>query len=405
MEKMNTLHFEIKSSTNCGPILRGLLNGVKQTAQSFAKKHDLDSEYLEGVLRGEKPLTKEIIAAVENHSPLNARALFEPKDRHYFPIIDDTCNGVIVFNARQRDATIRTFERGPKDGNKIPFYNYADTAMSKTSPFRPEWIKELFVNDGENPDIPGWAFNNGHFEYQITYFIGTVNFHWIDKTGKKHVRKMNTGDVNYITPFVPHTFTTRKLGEGLILAVTYGGSIATEEFQTKIKSLELSEYISNIISKLPMVGEELITDDLKGVIVRSNKESNISENESYIQKELIGDIPNQPATRAFEYFIKKRPIQDLDIKRDTDRWGYNTGDNPVLILWKDHAERLEPGSSFFIQPNVTHALRNVGTGEGKVVVIEIKPEAGDPLKDLALIYKYSGEEGLKRVHSETKQWF
>lgn len=405
-ETINKKYAEIEPSANYGPILRGLLNGVKQTAQSFAKIHKLDPEYLEAVMRGEKPLSKEIINAVENHSPLNARALFDPKDRHKLPIRDDTNDGVVVFTARQREATIRTFERGPKDGKKVPFYDYADTAMSKTSAFRPEWIKELYVNSGDDPNVPDWAFNNGHFEYQMTYFIGTVNFHWIDKNGKKHARKMNTGDLNYITPFVPHTFTTRKPGDGLILAVTYGGSVATEQFQSEIKSMELAEYIAAIKQKLPVIEGEILTDELNGVIVRSNKDCNICKTEAYEQKELISGIPNQPSTKAFEYFIKKNSDnKKLDIKVDADRWGYNAGNIQVMLFWKNHMEILEPGSSFFIQPNVAHGFRNLEGEEGKIVAMEIKPEAGNPLKDLALIYKYSGQEGLERVHSETKQWF
>src|SRR3989344_4870528 len=193
---------------NQGPRLRSLLNSVKHTAQSFARLHNLDPDHLEAVMASKQPLSEDIISAIEAHPPLSTQLLFGPAYKDRFPIRDDTVDGVVILTARERLITERIFERGPK-GGQIPYYAYADTAMYRTSPFRPEWIKELYVHNGENPDLPDWAFNNGHLEYQLTYFIGPVNFHWKDNAGHKHVRRMNTGDTNYITPFVPHSFTTR----------------------------------------------------------------------------------------------------------------------------------------------------------------------------------------------------
>jgi len=394
---------ETQPNENYGSILRGLLNGVKQTANSFAKVHNLDAAYLEKVMKGEQMLTQEIIDAVENHTPLNARRLFNPEDRDKFPIQDDTEDGVIIFTAKQRESTIRTFERGP-GGQKAPFYDYADTAMSKTSSFRPEWIVERYFHSGEDPDTPDWAFNKGHFEYQMTYFIGPVNFHWIDKDGKKHVRKMNTGDTNYITPFVPHTFTTRKEGEGLILAVTYGGSVASEDFQTEIKKKEMNEYVKETIEKLPTHASRMATDELNGVIITRNADGMVTKTSAYKEKEILSNVPNQSFTKVKEYDVLNSESLELDLKVDADRWGYNVGDVPVLLKWSSHSKELAPGDSFFIQPNVEHTFRKLD-GEGKIVVMEIKPEDGDQMQDLALIYKYSGQEGLERVHSETKQWF
>ena len=59
-------------------------------------------------------------------------------------------------------------------------------------------------------------------------FIGDVNFYYIDEKGGKKVSVMNTGDSNYITPFTPHSFATRKDAKknGLILALTYGNNLS-----------------------------------------------------------------------------------------------------------------------------------------------------------------------------------
>jgi len=258
---------------NVGPIIQGLLNGVKQTTETFASKYDIDLENLNAVIKGEKGPTEDILEAINKHSPIRIRDLYDLSIRDQFPVRDDTKDGVIVFDAKQRDATIRTLSRGPKEGKQVPFYDYGDTAMSTTSLFRPEWIQELYSNDGENSDFHDWAFNKGHFEHQMTFFIGTVNFHWRDTEGKKYVQKMNTGDMNYNTPFVPHTFTTREEGNGLILAVTFGGAIATEEFQATIKSMDYGEYLARIKEEVPKLEKGLATEKLNGVMINRHSDS------------------------------------------------------------------------------------------------------------------------------------
>ncbi|CAK9005662.1 Methylphosphonate synthase, partial [Durusdinium trenchii] len=85
--------------------------------------------------------------------------------------------------------------------------------------------RNLLVTSGDplDPDI---QMNNGHLMMQTTLFIGPVDFYWKDRHGKVHRREMNTGDSNYISPFVPHSFTARKdAPEAIIIAVTYGGAV------------------------------------------------------------------------------------------------------------------------------------------------------------------------------------
>lgn len=388
------------SASNYSAILRGMLNGVKHTADSFAQMHDLNAAELEAVMQNQRPLNRAIVEAIENHPPLNVRDLVEPGQRDCFPIKDDTTDGAIIFTARQQRGTVRTFVRGPQ---LVPYYDYADTAMSRTSLFRPEWIKELYVHDGQSPNLPDWSFNQGHFECQVTYFIGCVNFHWIDKGGTKYARRMNTGDMNYNTPFLPHTFTTREAGKGLILAVTYGGSLATEQFRAEISSMPLDAFCREMARQLPAIEPGLPTDALHGVMITRYKEALHANSNAYSVRTLLSGVPFQPFTRAYEYY-PCADDQTLDLAVDSDRWGYNVGDSPVAFRWGKHESVLQPGDSFFIQPGIPHAFRKAGP-EGKVVVIEIRPEAGDPLQNLALIYKYAGPEGLSRVHSETKQWF
>jgi len=117
-------------------------------------------------------------------------------------------------------------------------------------------------------------------------------------------------------------------------------------------------------------------------------------------------IPYQPYTKGGELIIKAdKDNKTLDLEADADQWGYNTGDDPVMLLWPNNEEIINSGTSFFIQPGIKHAFRNTSEKEGKIVLMQIKPGAGDPWKELALIYLNSGEKGVKRAREETEQWF
>jgi methylphosphonate synthase len=123
----------------------------------------------------------------------------------FFGIEDDTINNYKIFTNSESNNTTRIMQR-----NNKPYYKYKDTVMSKISPFRPEWIEELVIVNDSSPENPNVIFNNGHFLHQFTYFIGPVNFYYIDENGKKKLEEMNTGDSMYISPYTPHSFTTRK---------------------------------------------------------------------------------------------------------------------------------------------------------------------------------------------------
>ena len=114
------------------------------------------------------------------------------------------------------------------------YYEYRDTAMSSLSQFRPEWIKELCVVDDNDADNPAIQWNNGHFLHQFTYFVGPVNFYYRGTDGMKQVAVMETGDSMYISPFVPHSFASRRNDDGelgVILALTYGDKLGGETRQ------------------------------------------------------------------------------------------------------------------------------------------------------------------------------
>ena len=138
---------------------------------------------------------------------------------------EDSSEKVVFSKKNESLSSSRVYSRVNKDDVLTEYYEYRDTAMSKLSPFRPEWIKELRVVDDNDPNNPDVAYNNGHLMHQMTTFVGPVNFYW-EVNGKKYCREMNTGDSNFITPFWKHSFTSRdKSKEAYIVAVTFSGDV------------------------------------------------------------------------------------------------------------------------------------------------------------------------------------
>ena len=113
---------------------------------------------------------------------------------------ENSSERVVFSKNSESKASSRVYSRLNKDGFATEYYEYRDAAISKLSPFRPEWIKELRIVDNNDPNNPDVAYNNGHLMHQMTTFVGPVNFYW-EVNGKKFWREMNTGDSNFITPF------------------------------------------------------------------------------------------------------------------------------------------------------------------------------------------------------------
>ena len=194
-------------------------NDLKRTPQALAAELGWEPDEVARIIAGNSSVesARQLLVAMADAYPVSLADLWvEP---------DDTDHGVRVMRAQESAASARVFERPMRDGALAPYYEYRDTAMSSSAPFKPEWIKELRLVDDDDPHNPDVAFNKGHLLHQLTFFIGEVNFYWI-VDGEKHCMPMHTGDSCYITPFVPHSFTSRNPdAPGLILAVTYAGKV------------------------------------------------------------------------------------------------------------------------------------------------------------------------------------
>lgn len=195
-------------------------NNLKRTPEALANEVGWDETAVRDVIAGETDFdtARALVHAMVDTYPIALDELWVTPD--------DTDDGVRVMSEEATTTSSRVFNRKDCTGGHSPYYDYRDTAMSRTGPFKPEWIQPLRVVEDAGPDNCDVAYNKGHLLHQTTFFIGEVNFYWTQE-GKNYGAEMNTGDSNYITPFVPHSFTSRDPEHlGLIIAITYAGGVS-----------------------------------------------------------------------------------------------------------------------------------------------------------------------------------
>ena len=437
----------IKSGQN----FLGILNDLKRRPDDAATELGISLEEITRIIDGEKILSQEIIEKAVKIWPLNVS--------DFYIIYDDTPTGVKLMSAEESKMSSRIMNRAGK-----PYYEYRDTVMSSVAPFRPEWIMELCQVDDNNSENTDAKWNNGHFMHQFTYFIGDVNFYYLDEDNKKQISIMKTGDSMYISPFVPHTFTSRnKQSNGLILALTYGnkltgdvkqelsglsteaGSQFSLDFSTKEKSsaslLKFHRDISSLpinevsirtkipahtiielenAKRLPTHDEiillarsynvnsrELMADDKieKKVVVKPYNECKkwyYPENSKIYEFVELTSTPSLPFSKAFEINVQNSDSLDYDFKVGLHQFIYNVGENELLLNWEFTGKKYTK----LIQPGdsiyIKPFIKHNFRGNGKLIVLRVGGRIpGDSQRELSLI----GGRNTKRAISETMQWF
>jgi methylphosphonate synthase len=437
----------IKSGKN----FLGILNDIKRRPEDAARELKVSLDEINSILSGKKELSADIIEKATKIWPVNAR--------DFYIIHDDCPQGIKIMRSEESKQSSRIMERAGH-----PYYEYRDTAMSKTAPFRPEWIMELCSVDDNDPRNKLVQWNNGHFLHQFTYFIGEVNFYYIDSDGEKKVAVMNTGDSMYITPFVSHSFASRNGAKqpGLILALTYGSKITGDiqqelstllnlgqefalDFSTVEKSTsallkyfrEISSLSLDEISKRANIPTNKIVEFESGKTTPSNIDlqnlakalttnlrdllpNDKTENKVIVKHHDEGKkwfYPNQtrayefvelantttlPYSKSFEIKINNVDNNELDLRAGLHQYVYNIGNNTITINW------VLDGQIFSekIHPNDSLCIKpfveHNFRGEGKLLVLRIGGKiVGDSQRELSFV----GKENTKRAISETMQWF
>ena len=435
-----------------GNYFLGILNDLKRRPVDAAEELNISLEEIMDIIEGRKEISSEIIT--------RATKIWAINFRDFYLIQDDCPNGVKIMRAEASAKSSRIMERGG-----LPYYEYRDTAMSSVSLFRPEWIEELCVVDDNDPNNPAVQWNNGHFQHQVTYFIGDVNFYYIGEDGEKKVAIMNTGDSNYGTPFRPHSFATRKNAKknGLILALTYGNQLAADtqqelsaigeelgmpywldftsrkkafgalfNFHRKCASLSFEEItkrtgidkqkliqfedgleipsyetITTLAKSMNVNSRDLLPPDTiedKVIIQHHNESPSWYYPESTKAYKIVelSHSRNLPFSKAFEFSILKNNDDEFDLQVGLHQYIYNVGDEKIQLNWQ-------------IKNSVNHDQLKPGDsayikpnvshnfrGDGRLMVLRIAGRvAGDAQRELSCLE----ESDANRAISETSMWF
>ena len=430
----------------------GILNDIKRRPEDAAKELQISLDEINLIINGKKPLSSEIVNKAIKIWPVNAR--------DFYVIQDDCPSGIKIMRSEESKKSSRIMNRA---GN--PYYEYRDTVMSTVAPFRPEWILDLCIVDNNEATNSKVQWNNGHFMHQFTYFIGEVNFYYKDLDGNKKVEIMNTGDSMYITPFTPHSFTTRKGAKehGLILALTYGGKLTGDvqqelsglsvelgtnfaldfsskesssasllKYHREISNLSFEELSKNtsipiselqlfeIGTKIPSISnlkeiaraltinlrDLLPNDEIEDkVIVKHNKEGKnwfYPENTKSYEFNELANTSVLPFSKSFEIKVLNSTNSELDLESGLHQYVYNVGDSSISINWK----LGDTQSNELIHPHdsiyMKPFIKHNFSGNGKLLVLRIGGKiAGDSQRELSVV----GRNNAERAISETMQWF
>ena len=211
---------DIKHAKHVGVLVRTILNDLKRDCEVASLETNISAKLLTRLIEGgvfDAVSCDAIVRALHHHYPMSKK--------HVSVDLDTSTDGVWHMTA---DATLksgRVLDRTNSLDETTPYYNYKDTATAALSPFKPELIEQLVHVTDNYPQNPKVVMNRGHLLGQLTFFIGPVNFYCTVR-GKKECRVMNTGDTCLITPYVPHSFTSRDPEKyAAIVAVTFSGNV------------------------------------------------------------------------------------------------------------------------------------------------------------------------------------
>lgn len=433
-----------------GAIFRAILNDLKRTEEAAARELGVDVAMIHDIIAGRTPLSLDLIE--------RAAALWPVNERDFLPPRDDAPLGAFVMSHAEAKASSRFVYRGGKR-----YYEYRDTAMSRLAPIRPEWIKILHVVDNGDPENASVEWNTGHFLYQLTYFVGEVNYYY-EWEGRRRVVECSTGDSVFGLPYAPHSFTSRDARRpGLILALTFAGNFWGDALH-ELGSLDvealgalapghgplqtadlLGQHAANaglscealadaaglsIVRVRALLGgarpddaetrrladalriptRELlpgVDDTTHGVVFRTRAETPAwllpsPERPSCRVRELAGSRVT-PHARGLEVDLMPK-AEPHRFACSLHEYGYNVGDHAATLFWTFdgvcHKASVEPGDSFYLKPHVPHWFE--ADAAARLLFLRT---GGRTTGDAALEASIIGAPALRRVTNDTLAWF
>ena len=336
-----------------GALILSELNDLKRTVGSCSRELGWDPAEVEAVVEGRAgdETVSRFIDDFTGFYPVRRTSLTLPRT--------DCVDGVRKLDLETSIASARVFERPTADGGTSPYYEYRDTAMSVLSDYRPEWIEQLRVVDDNDPHNPDVIYNNGHFMHQVTFFVGPVNFYY-EVDGEKVCEEMTTGGSNYITPFCPHSFTSRDASEqAYIVAVTFGNNAkrALGDLVTLGKARSekyLVDRTSRVAATQDLIDHHLgnarLTRELlDGRLEAVGSRVRVSDREFAYSDDDLGDIAAALNIRPADLMVVDAPREEKVIVKKTDpseAYSYPSPSNSAYRIWPLATTRQLPGVTF-----------------------------------------------------------
>jgi len=432
------------------------LNDLKRTPETAAKELGLSIDKLKLILNG-------CASEKDSYDLIRKMGQVYPIDHlHLHLLKDDTINGVKFVSSEYSKESKRVYNRSNKDGRPTEYYEYRDTAMSKLSLFKPEWISVLREVEDSNPNNPDVIMNNGHFMHQVTLFIGPVNFYYEDESGTRYCCEMNTGDSNYITPFVKHSFASRNEDEfTCILAVTFGADVCRAQRElyalghSTLESYIINDYDPRHLIKQFMYNnfftidilDSLVNDvDIKevfssnrelsyreireianvlGVSISDIMKTSCSKEEQCVIKYIKDIVPSKYSNKQQElydiYTLARTPMvpsmtnsiirvltndHDMEnhLQKSLHSYIINFGSAPVELMWehndKQFTKIINKFDSVYLKPFIKFSFANKQTKSGKLMIVGIPSSINTQTqKELSAMIKPN------RVINELETWY
>ena len=354
--------------------LRQIINDLKRRPLDASKDLSLNPKTFNKYLQGKINIDENFVKKAVEVWPVNISDFINPKYQK--------STNYKIMRFKESFKTKRVMKRGGKD-----YYEYRDTVMDRDAPFRPEWIRELVYVKSNSPNEKDLKWNRGHLLHQLTYFVGEVNFYYIDKKNKKRTAVMNTGDSMYIAPYVPHTFASRNHNcEGYIVAITFSDKI-TNDVQNEILNFDKKK-----------IKEIIFSRNLKNQNKVTVKKFKKKQSKSKSPFQIIELAKNQiiRTTNFLQINVKKN--NNLNLINNFHQYLYVLSDNFKLKIEKKIIN-CKKGDTIYLKPFTKYKLQKKNT---KILVAQVQSMFNnEALEQLFHI----GEKNFNRLIKDNTQWF
>jgi len=355
--------------------LRQVINDLKRRPKDAAKDLKIRKMLFNQYLNGNKRIDETFVKRALEAWPVNISDFI---NYNYHKSVSHR-----IMRSKDSKKTKRVIQRGGKD-----YYEYRDTVMDRDAPFRPEWIRELVYVKNNNPHEKNLKWNRGHLLHQLTYFVGKINFYYINGNNKKKTAVMNTGDSMYIAPYVPHTFASRdKNCKGHIIAITFSDKISSN-VQNEVANFSKKK-VQEIIFKQKIKKYNKVT-----VKKFKKKRSNGSKHPLKVYELAKNKII--PSANFIQIDVVKN--NSLNLSNSFHQYIYILSDTAKIKI-ENKIVRFRKDDTIYLKPFTSYKFLSSKT---KVLIAQVQSAFNKETREQ--LY-HIGKKNFNRLIKDNSQWF